>query len=228
MSEEEMYAMLQRLKKENKELRKSRNSLQTDNSLLSKIEGKLRYKMEILMKKLSHLQSDLPMNIQKKLSNASGGGGSIEETIDVLIEHVTWVSDRYVALEKEMKSAQQHIIQNMCQDLKEFALQHNLLQKNALRDEDWMPSQQKNGNDNENKAHPWQTLFKHMSSALQADNDYSKEALEWLRANATKYCDDKNDNLMDCVTCIMKNMQNEQSEFKASNDLTEKEKQKNG
>jgi len=52
MSDEEMYTMLQRLKKENKDLRKSRNTLQSDHLLLGKIEGKLRYKLEILLKKI--------------------------------------------------------------------------------------------------------------------------------------------------------------------------------
>jgi len=66
MSDEEMYTMLQRLKKENKDLRKSRNTLQSDHLLLGKIEGKLRYKLEILLKKLNLFQSDLPPNFQKK------------------------------------------------------------------------------------------------------------------------------------------------------------------
>jgi len=34
----------------------------------------------------------------------SGGGGTIEDTIDALIEHVGWVSDRYIAIENELKT----------------------------------------------------------------------------------------------------------------------------
>jgi len=227
MTEEEMFGMLQRMKKENKELRKSRNSLQSDHTLLSKIEGKLRYKLEILMKKLSHLQYELPPNIQKRMSG--GGGSSIEETIDALIEHVTWVSDRYITLENELKSSREqkgNSIQNLCQDLKQFALEHELLRKNALKDEEWMPDVTKNSNESENQSHSWQVLFKHMSNELGADKKQRKEALEWIKTNVNNYGDNNNDNFMDCMMCAMKNMQNEQMELQSANKIMEKQTQK--
>jgi len=124
-------------------------------------------------------------------------------------------------------------LQNLCRDLKDFALQYELLEKNTLKDDEWMPHMQKQ-NSSRAENNSWQNLFKHMGNALHDEKARRDQTMEWIKSNVVinkneenkkKNNNDENNDFVDCVMQAMKSMKNDQMQLQAANSRIQKEKQ---
>lgn len=124
----EFEKLLQRLKSENRGLRKSRNSLRKDNRTLEKIKSKLRYKLDIIFDKFRQLEIDALQSISRaELKNANTKNVntknkrssssstisislSIEESLNNMIDRVQIIAEQYAIQNKKCNEQQITVI----------------------------------------------------------------------------------------------------------------------
>ena len=101
-------ALLKRLKTENKELRKSRNLLRKDHDILSKIESKLRHKLEIILAKFKQIAIDFGDDHKSDKNhqndyNLMQKQGDIEGVLEAVFAKFGQITDQYVKRQKIWK-----------------------------------------------------------------------------------------------------------------------------
>ena len=92
-------ALLKRLKSENKELRKSRNSLRKNHDILVKLEGKLRHKLDIIAEKFQQIAIDFDDGTDWTKLQKLG----IEAVLEAVFTKFGKITDQFVKREKIWK-----------------------------------------------------------------------------------------------------------------------------